>query len=104
MTMELMQLNGGVEIWLTVLGETTLRVSLVLLLAAAVVLFLKSSTATLRHFVWAVALGGALMLPVAAGLLPAVQVPLPFFDVAPAGSAGNRMPRATLSGSNLPTS
>ena len=65
------------DAWLVSLVETSLRLSLVLLVASAIVIALRRSSANLRHLVWAVALAGALILPVAASYLPVVNLPMP---------------------------
>lgn len=65
------------DAWLVALVETSLRLSLVLIVASAIVVALRRSSANLRHLVWAVALAGVLMLPVAASYLPVVNLPVP---------------------------
>ena len=100
-------LTGSPEAWLAALGDTTLRVTVVLLLAALIVIALRRSAANLRHLVWAVALGGALVLPVAAGMLPDVVVPVPTLRTvgvqpAPPGTQTSRVAtEASRSGPSL---
>ena len=59
------------------LVETSLRLSVIILVAGAIAVVLRRSSANLRHLVWALALGGAVMLPVGASYLPAVSLPVP---------------------------
>lgn len=56
------------------LADAFVKATVILLLAAAVTLVLRRSTAALRHFVWALACGGILILPLATALLPDVRV------------------------------
>ena len=65
------------DAWLVALVETSLRLSVILLVAGAIAFVLRRSSANLRHLVWALALGGVLMLPVGASYLPAVHLPMP---------------------------
>jgi len=58
------------------LVETSLRISVVLLAAGGLAMVLRRSSANLRHLVWALALAGALLLPVGASYLPAVDLPV----------------------------
>ena len=53
------------------LATTSLQVTLLLLSAGLLTMFLARSAAALRHLVWAVALGAALLLPVVSPFLPA---------------------------------
>ena len=70
-------LAGPADAWLAVLVETSLRLSVILLVAGGIALVLRRSSANLRHLVWALALAGALMLPVGASYLPTLSLPVP---------------------------
>jgi beta-lactamase regulating signal transducer with metallopeptidase domain len=59
---------------IALLVDAFVKATVILLLAAAVTLLLRRSTAALRHFVWALACGGILVLPLATALLPDVRV------------------------------
>lgn len=59
---------------IALLVDAFVKATVILLLAAAVTLLLRRSTAALRHFVWALACGGILILPLATALLPDVRV------------------------------
>ena len=70
-------LTGPTDSWLVALVDTSLRLSVILLVAGAIAMVLRRSAAHLRHLVWALALGGALMLPLAASYLPTLSLPVP---------------------------
>ena len=70
-------LTGPADTWVAALVDTSLRLSVILLVAGAIAMVLRRSAANLRHLVWALALGGALMLPVAASYLPTLSLPVP---------------------------
>ena len=70
-------LTVSADTWLLVLVETSLRLSVILLVAGVIAMVLRRSAANLRHLVWALALGGALMLPVGASYVPALSLPVP---------------------------
>ena len=74
---QLTLLTGPADTWLAALVDTSLRLSVILLVAGAIAMALRRSAANLRHLVWALALGGALMLPLAAGYLPTLSLPVP---------------------------
>jgi beta-lactamase regulating signal transducer with metallopeptidase domain len=59
---------------LLVLLVESIKASLILLLAALVTWLLRGQSATLRHTVWAAALFGTLLLPLATATLPVLQV------------------------------
>lgn len=63
--------------WLPAMTEATLRTSAVLLLSGAVAFGLRGSAATVRHLVWALALVGVLLAPVAGTYLPTIDIPVP---------------------------
>ncbi len=65
------------DTWLAALVETSIRLSVLLLVAGAIALVLRRSSANLRHLVWALALAGALMLPLGASYLPTLSLPVP---------------------------
>ena len=74
---QLTLLTGPADTWLAALVDTSLRLSVILLVAGAIAMVLRRSAANLRHLVWALALGGALMLPLAASYLPTLNLPVP---------------------------
>ena len=55
---------------IAILADAFVKATVLLVLAAVVTVFLRRSPASLRHFVWALACGGVLALPLAAALLP----------------------------------
>ncbi len=59
------------------LAETALKAAILLAASAVMVLLLRRSAARLRVAVWTAALGGILLLPLAASLLPGLPVHLP---------------------------
>lgn len=65
------------DAWLVALVETSLRLSVILLVAGAIAMVLRRSSANLRHLVWALALAGALLLPLGASYLPTLSLPVP---------------------------
>ncbi|MFB3112966.1 MAG: M56 family metallopeptidase, partial [Gemmatimonadales bacterium] len=72
---------GDVIGWVVVLVDVAIKSVLVLGVTAAVAFGLRGASAALRHQVWAVALGGLLMLPVLSIVLPHWQLAfLPAFD------------------------
>jgi beta-lactamase regulating signal transducer with metallopeptidase domain/DUF4097 and DUF4098 domain-containing protein YvlB len=54
-----------------------LKLTLILLLGASIAVLLRTRSAAARHFVWALTLAGALLLPVATWLAPAMRVAVP---------------------------
>ena len=84
---QLSLLTGPADAWLVALVDTSLRLSLILLVAGAIAMVLRRSSANLRHLVWALALAGALMLPLGASFLPALSLPVPRPLLAFAGAA-----------------
>lgn len=61
---------------LGVLADSTAKGAILLLLAWAIALAMKRASAAARHLVWALALGGLLMLPVLSLALPKWQLPI----------------------------
>lgn len=55
---------------IAILADAFVKATILLLFAAGGTLLLRRSSAALRHLVWALACGGALVLPVASALLP----------------------------------
>jgi beta-lactamase regulating signal transducer with metallopeptidase domain len=55
---------------IAILADAFVKATVVLVLAAVVTVFLRRSPASLRHFVWTLACGGVLALPLASALLP----------------------------------
>ena len=64
-------------LWMSTLTEAAVRTTALLAVAAIVALVLRRRDAATRHLVWAIALGGALVLPLAGAVLPGVSVPVP---------------------------
>ena len=73
---QLSLLTVPADAWMVALVETSLRISVVLLAAGGIAMVLRRSSANLRHLVWALALAGALLVPVGASYLPAVNLPV----------------------------
>jgi beta-lactamase regulating signal transducer with metallopeptidase domain len=55
---------------IAILADAFVKATVLLLLGAGVTLFLRRSSAALRHLVWALSCAGVLALPVASALLP----------------------------------
>ena len=64
---------------LPLLGLGSLKVVVLLAAAAGLTWILKRRPARLRAVLWATALGGALLIPIATPLLPKMELPLPTF-------------------------
>ena len=75
--------------WISTLADAAVRGTALLGIAATVAALAGRRSAALRHFVWALALVGVLILPLASAVLPGVPVPMP----APWAAAG-RQPAA----------
>ena len=73
-------LTISADTWLRAMAETTLRTSVIVLMAGGVAFGLRRGPATLRHLVWALALAGVLLAPVTGTYLPAIDLPLPSFS------------------------
>ena len=86
------------ELWISALGESAVRATALLGIAALLTLFLRRRAATTRHLVWGLALAGVLVLPLTGVVLPGVPVPLPgvFADALPASlvATGSDAPAA----------
>ncbi|HJQ35541.1 MAG TPA: hypothetical protein VKB93_00235, partial [Thermoanaerobaculia bacterium] len=54
-----------------------LKLTVILVLGAAIAALLRTRSAAARHFVWSLTLAGALLLPVATWLAPAMRVAVP---------------------------
>ena len=65
-------------LWLAALADATARATVVLGIAAAITALPRQRSAALRHFVWALALAGALVLPLVGAVLPGLPVPMPW--------------------------
>lgn len=59
------------------LVDVALKATLLVLGGAALAVALRRSAASLRHFVWSLTVAGLVALPLAVGLLPAWNVPVP---------------------------
>ena len=93
--------------WISTLADAAVRATALLGIAAAVAALAGRRSAALRHFVWALALVGVLILPLAGAVLPGVPVPLPMpwtaagrqpaaaVGTGPAGAEPRVEPRAT---------
>jgi beta-lactamase regulating signal transducer with metallopeptidase domain len=64
--------------WISALADAALRATALLGIAAAVAALPRHRPAAVRHFVWALALAGALALPLVGAVVPAVPVPMPW--------------------------
>ncbi len=60
-----------------ILGDATIKVTLLLGLAAGIVFLLRPASAAARHLVWSLGLVGALCLPLLAQTLPRLDLALP---------------------------
>ena len=78
--------------WISTLADAAVRATALLGIAAAIAAIAGRRSAALRHFVWALALAGVLLLPLAGAVLPEVPVPMPMRWTAaggqPAAAAG----------------
>ena len=76
-------------LWMSTLTEAAVRTTALLGVAAIIALLLRQRAAAVRHLVWALALGGALVLPLVGAALPRVAVPVPraIADALPARAA-----------------
>ncbi len=81
-------------LWISTLTEAAVRTTALLGVAATVAFLLRRRAAATRHFVWALALGGALVLPLVGAVLPRVPVPVPtaIADALPAPAANTALP------------
>ena len=68
---------------LAFLGSAAAKATVVLMLGAVGVLFARSASAATRHLIWALSLGGALVVPVVAELVPKWHVPVSRWPSAP---------------------
>ena len=85
------------SLWISALADAAVRTTALLGIAAAITALASHRSAALRHFVWALALAGVLVLPLAGAVLPGVPVPMPWptagrppaagGDAGPAGAA-----------------
>ena len=63
--------------WISALADGAVRATALLGITAALAALAGRRSAALRHFVWALALAGVLVLPLAGAALPEVPVPIP---------------------------
>ena len=77
--------------WVSTLADAAVRATALLAIAATIAALAGRRSAALRHLVWALALVGVLILPLAGAVLPGVPVPMPM----PWAAAG-RPPAAAL--------
>lgn len=63
--------------WMSALADGAVRATALLGIATALATLAGRRSAALRHFVWALALAGVLVLPLAGAALPGVPVPIP---------------------------
>src|SRR5256885_8540272 len=81
---------------IAILADAFVKATVLLVLAAISTVFLRRSPASLRHFVWALACGGVLALPLASALLPNWSLAVwPRLDVPVAFNAEQITPPAT---------
>ena len=64
--------------WISALADAAVRATALLGIAAAITALLRNRSAALRHLVWALAIAGVLVMPLAGAILPGVSVPLPW--------------------------
>ena len=64
-------------LWMSTLTETAVRTTALLGVAAIIALTMRHRAAATRHLVWALALGGTLVLPLVGAVLPGMAVPVP---------------------------
>ena len=77
--------------WVSALADTAVRAAALLTVAAAITVLPRYRSAAVRHFVWAFAIAGVLVLPLAGAVMPRVQVPMPWMLVeAPAPFVADR--------------
>src|SRR5881394_4458637 len=83
---------------IAILADAFLKATVILILAGVVTLLLRRSSASLRHFVWTLACGGVLVLPLASALLPNWRVAgWPRLDVPVAFDLNEAPARQTVS-------
>ncbi len=64
--------------WISALADAAVRATALLGIAAAITALPRHRSAALRHLVWALAIAGVLVMPLAGAILPGVSVPLPW--------------------------
>ena len=64
--------------WISALADAAVRATALLGIAAAITALARHRSAALRHLVWALAIAGVLVMPLAGAILPGVSVPLPW--------------------------
>ena len=64
--------------WISALADAAVRATALLGIAAAITALPRNRSAALRHLVWALAIAGVLVMPLAGAILPGVSVPLPW--------------------------
>ncbi len=84
------------------LGIGAIQATVALLFAGLAARLLRPSSASLRHAVWATALGATLLLPVAGASLPALHVFRLPVSIWPFGAAAPAMPQASPSFRAMP--
>jgi len=57
-----------------------IKSTIVLLFAGLLALLLRRASASIRHGVWSLGIIGALLLPLAAGVLPGLEIPVGIFS------------------------
>ena len=63
--------------WMSALADGAVRATALLVIATVLAALAGRRSAAFRHFVWALALTGVLLLPLAGAALPGVPVPIP---------------------------
>src|SRR5262245_14266821 len=86
-------LNSAQSIeWIEALVDVALKSALILMVAGAVSMFGRRASASTRHLVWTLALGGLLLLPVLSFVLPDWRISiLPSLVSAPAAVSAPRI-------------
>ena len=69
--------RGTDPAWLWTLAAAAVKGAALLVAAGALVAVARQASAATRHLIWTVALVATLALPVVAGLLPPIEVPVP---------------------------
>lgn len=71
-----------VAVLASLLGAAAVKATVVLMVGTVAVLFARHASAATRHLLWVLTLGGALVVPVAAEVLPKWRVPIASWSVA----------------------
>ena len=80
------------NIWLTLLGEASLRAVMLLGAAWACCLLLRRRSAAMRHAIWASSLAALVVLPISVDFVPKVRIPAEWSAAAEPAAAGSAIP------------